>query len=123
MPRIERHYPRLPVESRVFIEMEAAAAGSSEGAAIVVCKTLDVSSEGLRVAVPQALTVGAFLQIGVDHPGEPEIDTFYLAGEVRWCTPGDCEDYPWIAGFFLLPAEHSDINRWEELINDMDSEP
>ena len=104
--------------------MEAAAAGSSEGAAIVVCKTLDVSSEGLRVAVPQALTVGAFLQIGVDHPGEPEIETFLPGGRSALVHPGETARITpglQVSSCYRRSTRTSIAGR--KLINDMDSEP
>lgn len=120
MPEIERQNQRLPLQSRVFIEFEAAAAGSSEEAQLAVCKALDVSSTGLRVMLQHELTVDAFLQIGVEPPGvEGEVETFFLAGQVRWCRPSGDQDLPWLAGFALLPAEHSDISRWVALISQL----
>lgn len=113
----ERQHARLPANTRVFIELEAAPADSSEDAHIAVCRTLDVSSRGILVALAQELTVGAYLQIGVEPPLS-DGDTFFLAGQVRWCRPGDDSGDPWLAGFELLPAEHSDLARWETLIGD-----
>ena len=115
MTETERHQPRLPVHSRVFIELEAPAAGSSEDAHITVCRTLDVSSHGLRVAMEHALTVEAYLQIGVEPP-EGDGETFFLAAQVRWCRPSGDPELPWLAGFELLPADHSDLAQWVELI-------
>lgn len=112
--QITREQPRLPLHSRVFIELESPAAGSTADAQIAVCQTMDISSQGLQLAIPQELTVGAYLQIGVEPPGVDD-DTFFLAGQVRWCRPSDDPEYPWLAGFVLLPAEHSDMARWVEL--------
>jgi PilZ domain-containing protein len=114
----ERQQPRLPVNSRVFIELEAPAAGSSEDANIAICRTLDVSRLGIKVALEQRLPVGAYLQIGVE-PLADNGDTFFLAAQVRWCRPGDDGENPWLAGFELLPAEHSDLARWMALIGDI----
>lgn len=115
MTETEREQPRLPSRSRVFIELEAAAAGSEDEASIAVCRALDVSANGLRVAVTCELTAEAYLQIGVE-PIEGGDELFFLAAQVRWCRPSDDPDYPWLAGFALLPAEHSDLCHWADLI-------
>lgn len=117
MTEVDRQQPRLPVQSRVFVELEAPAAGSTEDAHIAVCRTLDVSSHGLRVALEHELTVEAYLQIGVEPP-EGNGDTFFLAAQVRWCRPCDDPDHPWLAGFALLPSDHTDMARWVALIGD-----
>ena len=119
---LERKPLRLPVESRVYIELEGAtgeyAANGDEG--IAICKTLDVSAQGLRVALDHELEEQAYLQVGVepphgDHPAEP----FFLIAQVRWCRPGDTPDQPFIAGLALMPARGSDIDRWIALISDL----
>lgn len=114
MDELERAHNRLPLESRVYVEREASASGD-EGDALV-CHTLDVSARGLQVALDEELTEGAFLQIGIDFPGEAGEETLYLVGQVCWCRPARRGDPAWLAGFALLPAEDSDLDRWEALI-------
>ncbi|KZX56846.1 hypothetical protein A3709_03440 [Halioglobus sp. HI00S01] len=117
----ERKHQRLPMQSRVFIELEAAPVGSGEDATIAICKTLNVSSGGLMVALQHELPVEAFLQIGVEPPPSATgSDAFYLLGQVRWCKPSDDPDYPWLAGFSLQQAEKSDIQSWISLITAME---
>lgn len=117
MDELEREHNRLPLESRVYIELEAPAVGSGRDSTIVVCKTLDVSARGLQVALAEELTEGAFLQIGVDVPEEADQATLYLVGQVCWCRPATSGDLPWLAGFALLPAGQSDLQQWETLIH------
>ncbi len=112
----KRKHARLPLQSRVFVELEAPVAG--DDGIIAVCRTLDVSSHGLRVALDHELTAGAYLQIGVE-PAEGRGDTFFLVGRVCWCRAGDDADPSCLAGFELLPAENSDLTRWIELIGTM----
>ncbi|QFU76973.1 PilZ domain-containing protein [Halioglobus maricola] len=112
----ERKHQRLPIESRVFIELVAAPAGSGEDAQIAICKTMNVSSHGLMVALEQELPVEAFLQIGVEPPRDTGSEAFYMLGQVRWCKPSDDPEFPWLAGFALQQAEHSDISSWIKLI-------
>ena len=116
MENQDREHDRLPLHSRVFIELEAPAAGSGRDSTILVCSTLDVSSRGLQVAVAEELTEGAFLQIGVDVDVASDEETLYLVGQVCWCRPGDDPQKPWLAGFALLPTDDSDLARWEQLI-------
>lgn len=118
MNETERQQSRLPAQSRVFIELEAPAAGSSEDASIAVCRTLDVSSHGLQVALEHELIAEAYLQIGIEPP-EGEGEPFFLTGQVRWCRPGEAPEHSWLAGFELLPADHSDLARWVALISDI----
>lgn len=116
MDELERVHTRLPLHSRVFIELEAPAAGSGRDSTILVCSTLDASARGLQVAVAEELTEGAFLQIGVDVDVSRAGDTLYLVGQVCWCRPGNDPEKPWLAGFALLPADESDLDRWETLV-------
>ena len=85
----------------------------------MTCKSLNVSRGGLQVALDEALTVGAILQIGVDLAGAE--NTLYLAGEVRWCLPGKTEQKDWIAGFKILNADNSDVERWADMIAEMEA--
>ena len=104
----------------MFIETVAAPAGSDEESEIAICKTLNVSSHGMMVAIQHKLPVEAFLQIGVEPPRDAGGETFYLAGQVRWCKESEDPDFPWLAGFSLLQAENSDIDSWIRLITDME---
>ena len=114
MPEQRRKYLRLPVESTAFIESLSPRAGQSDSGQLLRCKTLNVSRGGLQVALSEELTVGTILQIGVELPGEE--DTLYLAGEVRWCLPSENKQHPWLAGFRVLNADNSDVDRWVDLV-------
>ena len=118
MPEDQRRHLRLPVESRVFIELVSAGVGSATAGKVAVCKTLDVSRGGLRVSLEQELVVGAILQIGVELPQRE--DTLYLAGEVRWCLANPAPESGWSAGFALLNAGDSDIDSWISLLTGME---
>jgi len=119
MSEEKREHLRLPLQSRIFIELVSPKVGNEESGEVAICKTLDASRGGLRVNLKQELTVGAILQIGVQLPDSDE--TLYLAGEVRWCRPGDDPLYIWSAGFKLMNAGDSDIDSWVALLTWMDS--
>ena len=119
---LERKHLRLPVESRVFIELEAPVSGADTPADIAICKTLDVSARGLQVALDHELIEQAYLQIGVEPPHSEGTlaEPFFLAAQVRWCRPGEARDQPWLAGLALLPAGQSDIDQWIALISGLE---
>lgn len=119
MPDQRRQYLRLPIESTTFIELLSPRLDQRESGRMVTCKTMNVSRGGLQVILAEKLTVAAILQIGVDLP--TITDTLYLAGEVRWCLPSNDEQHPWMAGFQILNASDSDIDRWVALIAAMEN--
>jgi hypothetical protein len=113
-----RRFFRLPVESRVFVEIESPPPGSLGPGKVARCDTLDVSQSGLRVRLYEAVTVGAILQIGVELPGKDE--PFYLVGQVRWRMQDKTHPGSWIAGFEILNALGSDVEHWEAALLVMD---
>ena len=118
MPDQRRKHLRLPIEINTFIELVSPRIGQNDSGRVVTCKSLNASREGLQVAIEEELTVGAFLRIGVDLPDAEK--TLYVVGQVRWCLPSKEEQDSWIAGFQLLKAENTDIDRWVELISTME---
>jgi hypothetical protein len=118
----DRRFVRLPVESRVFIEIESPPPGSLGPGNVARCETLDVSRAGLRVRIAETIPVGAILQIGVELPGREE--PFYLVGQARWrmrdkSVPGS--GY-WMVGFEILNSQGSDIELWEAALEVMDEQ-
>jgi hypothetical protein len=113
-----RRFLRLPVESRVFIELESPPPGSIAPGKVARCETLEVSRNGLRARLNESVTVGAILQIGVELPGSNE--PFYLVAQVRWRMQDKDRPGHWIGGFEILNAQGSDIEQWEAALEVMD---
>lgn len=118
MVKEHRRFYRLPVETRVFIEIESPAPGSLGPGRVARCETLEVSRGGLRVRLEEAISVGAILQIGVELPGKDE--PFYLVGQARWRMQDPEIQGAWLAGFEVLNAHGSDIGQWEAALGSMD---
>lgn len=114
----KRKFFRLPVASRVFVEIESPPPGSLGPGKVARCDTLDVSHSGLRVRLRESVSVGAILQIGVELPGENE--PFYLVGQVRWRMQDKEQRGSWVAGFEILNALGSDVEHWEAALLEMD---
>ena len=117
-PNDKRHSMRLPVESRVFIEIESPPPGSLGPGKVARCETLEVSPAGLRARISEAVSVGAILQIGVELPGKDE--PFYLVGQVRWRMRDKDVPDAWVAGFEILNAQGSDVEHWVAALEVMD---
>ena len=119
MTEQKRKHLRLPIESTICIKLLTSRPGQDESARMLMCKSLNVSRGGLQVMLEEELTVGTILQIGVELPGEK--DRLCLAAAVRWCLPSKNEQNPWMAGFQILNASDSDIERWVTSIEAMES--
>lgn len=113
-----RRFVRLPLETRVFIELESPPPGSIGPGKVARCETLEVSKNGLRLRLRESVTVGAILQIGVELPGKEE--PFYLVGQARWRMQDKTQAENWIAGFEILNAHGSDVDQWEAALEVMD---
>ena len=118
MSHSKRRFFRLPLESRVFIELEAPPPGRRGPVKVARCDTEEVSLAGLRVRVIEAVTVGAILQVGVELPGKAE--PFYLVGQVRWQRRDTEVDDAWVVGLEILNAHGSDIEQWQAALEVMD---
>lgn len=115
----KREHLRLPVATKIFIELVSPSMDSSDSGKIAMCETQNVSRGGLQVGMQHKVTVGAILQIGVQMSDED--DALYLAGEVEWCRPSHDAGMPYSAGFRVLNANNSDIELWVSLLTAMDT--
>ena len=110
---------RTLLDRYIFIELLSPGVDSAETGKIAISETLNVSRGGLRVTLEHELIAGAILQIGVDLPDNP--NTLHLAAEVKWCVANTAPHTGWSAGFALLKAGHSDIDRWIALLTSLES--
>jgi len=112
----QRAESRLDEIATVFIEWLAGAEGI-EGAgssAVILCNSVDVSTNGLRVCIDRPLQPNAILTLGVELKREAE--TLFLAAEVRWCTPALATPGRYWVGFHVLHSAGSDDQRWREMV-------
>ena len=104
---------RLDEEATIFIEVMSASFDNDSPPNIVICNSLDVSANGIQVAMDDAIAVGSILRLGVDL-GE-DTDTIYLVGEAKWVSE-DEDQYR--IGFELYDAENTGIADWKKTIAD-----
>jgi hypothetical protein len=119
MIKEKRQQQRSSFVGKIFIERVSSDAEGQSPADIIACKTVDISSNGIRAGIDRELPMGAILQVGIEIAGEDH--TLYLVGEVRWCIPSADDDEFWLVGFNLLDAQDSDIEAWQKHLADLDS--
>jgi hypothetical protein len=112
-----RQQPRLDERSTIFIETLAAIDESTQQESILICNSVEISANGVRVCVDDELETGAILQLGIELP---ELDQpLYVVGEVRWCKPAQGPDQGYYAGFKLLESQGTDYEIWFSLVEEM----
>jgi hypothetical protein len=119
MAEDKRRHLRLPMQSRVFVELVAPDIGEDDSGQVVLARTLDVSRGGMRVSLEQKLAPDAIHQIAIELAKPAQ--TLYLAGEVRWCLARRAPQSGWTAGFALLNASGSDLASWTALLAGMEN--
>jgi hypothetical protein len=106
-----RSESRVDGRVTIFVERLAAEYDGSRPASIIVCRSLDISANGMQVRMDQPVPVGAILRLCAQPPnGERSL---YLVGEVRWVRR---EGSLHCIGFSLYESEQTDIVAWKELI-------
>ena len=113
----QRTHERRGEQGTIFIEMLSVPDETDESGQILICNSLDISANGLRVCLDREIEVGSILQLGIELPQLPE--TLYLVGEVKWSTQDDPEGSNFWAGFELLNSDGTDIEQWRSLVETM----
>jgi hypothetical protein len=113
----KREQPRLDERSTIFIETQAAPDSSTQQESILICNSVEISANGLRVCVDEELETGAILQLGIELPEMEQ--PLYVVGEVRWCSSAREPDRGYYAGFKLLDSDGTDYDIWFSLVEEM----
>jgi len=110
----QRQEYRLNLVETVFIEVAAASFDGKEAARVVVTNSVDLSANGLQVAIVDPLEIGNIFQISVQLRGTAQ--RVQLATEVMWVRPG--ESGLFLVGLALLPSDESGLHLWKTLLAD-----
>lgn len=114
----ERTTPRLTKDVTIFIEMQSASAEDKSEEEIVICKTLDLSTHGLQVALDRAIPEGHILRLCLDIKN---MEPIFVVAEVIWLHEDeDSKDYH--VGFKLLESKGSDLADWQQVISEITNE-
>jgi hypothetical protein len=107
----QRQEYRFNTPLTVFIEFVAADSDSS--ATIVICQSLDISANGLRVITDRELPEGTILQSCVQLKEKNR--RFMLSTEVKWSQPYK-NNGEFLIGLALFESENTDIQEWKEFV-------
>jgi len=106
-----RSEQRLDEGVTIFVERYAAEFDNSRPAKIIICKSIDISANGLQVRIDQSIPVGTILRLCAQFRSGRQ--SLYVVGEVKWeRREGDF----YCIGFALFDSEQTDIIAWKELI-------
>jgi hypothetical protein len=106
-----RSEQRLGEGVTIFIERHAAEFDNSRPASIILCKSVDISANGLQVRMDQPIPVGTILRLCAQFRSGRQ--SLYVVGEVKWQRR---ENDSYCIGFALFESEQTDIIAWKELI-------
>ena len=105
---------RLDLEATIFIEVLAS--DSHQSGNVIMCNSLDLSSNGLQVVVDDdAIDAGSILRLCIDLK---DAEPIYLVAEVKWQRP-DPDSEAYRIGFLLFESDGTDIERWKSLMEEM----
>ena len=100
---------RLTTQETMFLELSLPHE-SEQTPKMVVCNTVDISANGLQVAMDNMLPAGSIHQLGIEL--ENPSRRFHLVGEVKWCRPRERTGY--LIGFALYESDDTDIEAWKQ---------
>jgi hypothetical protein len=106
-----RSEERLDEGVTILLERFATEYDSTRPATIIVCRSLDISANGLQVRIDQSIPVGTILRLCAQFRSGRE--SLYVVGEVKWLRP---EKDLFCIGFALYDSEQTDIVAWKNLI-------
>ena len=106
-----RSEQRLDESVTIFVERYAAEFDNSRPARVIICKSLDISANGLQVRIDQSIPVGTILRLCAQFRSGRQ--SLYVVGEVKWeRREGDI----YCIGFALFDSEQTDIIAWKKLV-------
>ena len=102
---------RIELEETVFIEVIAST--DSKSGNVVICNSLDFSTNGLQVVVDDDMPTGSIFRLCIDLQNQ---DPIFLVAEVKWKRPNIATE-GYRLGFLLFESDGTDIDRWHALVD------
>lgn len=100
---------RIGKTETFIIEIKSSADSSDGDFELLVCDSVDLSSNGFRAVVDKELPLNAIYQIAVELKGEEKL---FLAGQVKWTGQREGSDDYYI-GIEILDSSGTDVRRWK----------
>lgn len=111
---------RLHRGERVLVKIQASSENPELVGKIARCTTHDVSAEGARLQVDEAVPVGSTLDLRInvhDRPG-----TFILTGQVVWCREEGSDQSVFAAGVHFQAEGSDDLDAWRAMLEERGSD-
>lgn len=106
---------RLTGEFTVFLETLSAPPEHEFQSHVVICNTMDISSNGIGLMLDEPLALGLILQMYIEMSDTKE--RFFLVAEVKWCQPSTEDEECFNTGFELYNSDGTDIVEWKKLVS------
>lgn len=107
----KRQETRLQTQETLFLELSSPN-DTGQSPKMIICNTVDISANGVQVAMDSALQQGSIHQLGIEL--ENPAQRFHLVAEVKWCRPADGSGY--LIGFALYESDDTDIEQWKQVV-------
>ena len=107
-----RRQPRIERDDTLFVQIASASGEEVEKGQTVRCTAENISQDGLRIRLSQAVPEGTFLELWIrvtDRPG-----TFLLKGVSRWAKAQD--DGSVLVGIQLDEDLAQDTGAWRAMV-------
>ena len=106
-----RVHQRFEAVKAIYIEVASRGRRESQNT-IIRCETVDVSVGGLKIRVPQPISPGSRLNIGVPLDGKNNLE---LTGEAVWMRPVDDDSGYWV-GLQLDDSDRDTMEKWFRVV-------
>lgn len=107
----DRTEHRLERKDTIYVEVMSSPRPDEESE-VVICKTVDISANGIQITLDRELPIGCILQLCVQFQDNNE--RLFVVGEVMWVRNTVGEDF--LVGFHLFEDDDSDILEWKQAI-------
>ena len=107
-----RKQPRLEREDSLFIRVASGSGEAIDEGQTVRCSTENVSQDGLRIRLPEAVPEGTLLELWIRVTGRP--GTFLLKGVSKWAKGQD--DGTVQVGIQLAEDPAEDMGAWRAMV-------
>lgn len=115
-----RKHQRIEVVKAIFIEVVGRDSRGESDNAIIRCETIDISVNGLRIYVTQAIAQGSKLNIAV--PLDDWKENLELLGEAVWVKPVEDGKGFWV-GLELADSNRDAMEKWCKVVHGLSSIP
>lgn len=116
MDRDQRQEPRLEQKETIFIEVKNSYSESTGSQSrFIICRSADISANGIRAIIDEKLPVGAIYQLAVELNSQKQ--RLCLAAQVKWIRESK-EHNGYELGLMIFDSDDTDVELWKLHIAD-----